>query len=76
MACRLETLLSASSCEIRYCSDCGIVHLIMGSITLRLSAEHFQVFGQDLNKGLAQLRVRTIAPDSRKRNNIVILHNR
>ena len=75
MACKLETLLNASTCELRYCRDCNVIHLMMGSITLRLSADHFQELAQDLNKGLAQFKVRKLSPDKSKANNITILHS-
>lgn len=75
MACQLETLLTASTCDIQYCADCGMVHLMMGSMTLRLSKDHFQEFAQDMGKGLSQLKVHTLAPEGFRANNVTTLHS-
>jgi hypothetical protein len=54
--CKPETLLNAPTCEIQYCSECEMIHLMLGSMTLRIPAEHFKELAKDLGKGLVQLQ--------------------
>lgn len=75
MACQLETLLTAATCDIQYCADCGMIHLMMGSMTLRLTTEHFQEFSQDLNKGVMQLKMSTLSTDGFRPDNVTTLHS-
>ena len=58
MQCQIETLLNAPTCEIQYCSDCEMIHLMIGSMTLRFPTEHFKALTQDLGQGLMQLNAR------------------
>ncbi|PCJ31431.1 MAG: hypothetical protein COA90_06110 [Gammaproteobacteria bacterium] len=57
-SCKPETLLKAPTCDIQYCADCDMIHLMMGAMTLRISAEHFQGLAQDMGKGLMKLKAR------------------
>lgn len=54
--CQTETLLNGTSCDLQYCPDCKMIHLILGSITLHLSEMHFQEFANDLAKGVYKLK--------------------
>ncbi|KAF3982108.1 MAG: hypothetical protein HFP81_01370 [Methylococcales symbiont of Hymedesmia sp. n. MRB-2018] len=53
--CQPEILLNASTCEIQYCPDCEMIHLMMGSMVLRIPTEQFKELTKDLGKGLSQL---------------------
>jgi hypothetical protein len=54
--CQLDTLYMSSTSDIQYCADCGLIHLTMGPITLRLSEKHYEELSRDVNKGLTQLK--------------------
>jgi hypothetical protein len=73
--CRPETLLTAPTCDIQYCADCGMIHLMMGSMTLRLSTDHFQEFAQDLGKGLMKLKARNRSSFNFHDHNVTTLHS-
>jgi len=50
-ACRPQTVFESSTVAIQHCPDCQMVHLTMGSITMRMSEHHFSQFSQDIGKG-------------------------
>lgn len=50
-ACRPQTVFESSTVAIQHCADCQMVHLTMGSITMRMSEQHFSQFSQDISKG-------------------------
>lgn len=56
--CQTEILLNGSSCDLQYCPDCKMVHLVLGSITLHLSEIKFQEFANDLRRGVFKLESR------------------
>lgn len=39
--CQSETIAEANGCVIQKCSDCGVYHLHVGPVTLRLRPEIF-----------------------------------
>jgi hypothetical protein len=73
--CQPETLLRAPTCDIQYCADCGMIHLMMGSMTLRLTTEHFQELAQDLIKGAWKLEKRNHPSSDFHSHNITTLHS-
>ncbi|MDC9724607.1 MAG: hypothetical protein PSN44_01635 [Gammaproteobacteria bacterium] len=73
--CQPETILSASTCDIQYCSDCGMIHLIMGAMSLRLSTGHFQELAKDLGKGTALLKARRNSAFNFHNQNVTTLHS-
>jgi hypothetical protein len=50
--CRPRTIFESATVDIQHCPDCELVHLTMGSITLRLTEHHFSQLAQDISKGL------------------------
>lgn len=52
--CQLETLLSSKTCDIQVCKCCGVFHLTMGPLSLRLNEAHFTDLVQDMGVALAQ----------------------
>jgi Zn-finger nucleic acid-binding protein len=50
-ACRPQTVFASATVEIQHCPDCQLIHLTMGSITMRMTEQHFSQFSQDLGKG-------------------------
>lgn len=54
-ACQLQTVFESSTVDIQYCQDCQLLHLTMGSITIRMSEHHFSQFAKDISKGLFEL---------------------
>lgn len=52
--CRLKTLISSNTCDVQYCDDCGMFHLNMGPLTLRLTETHFTDLANDLGMAVAQ----------------------
>jgi len=73
--CQLEMLATSASSELQYCADCGLVHLTMGPLTLRLSKKHFSEFARDMNKGLIQLKAKSFSSDSVVKDNVRTLHS-
>ncbi|MCX4187421.1 hypothetical protein [Methylophaga sp. OBS4] len=51
-ACRPQTVYESASVDIQHCPDCQMIHLTMGSITIRMTEHHFTQFAQDISKGL------------------------
>lgn len=74
-ACRTETLLEGSSCDLQYCPDCKMIHLALGSITLHVSEVHFQELANDLNKGLFKLKSRHKPAYDLHNETVVTLHS-
>ncbi|HEC60117.1 hypothetical protein LCGC14_0506980 [marine sediment metagenome] len=74
-ACQTETLLNGSSCDLQYCPDCKMIHLILGSITLHLSETHFQEFASDLGKGVFKLKSRKMPSFDLSNDSVVTLHS-
>ena len=74
-ACRPETLLSTTTCDIQYCADCKMIHLMMGSITLRIPEEHFQELAQDMGRGLIKLKARDRSSFDFNAHNVTTLHS-
>ncbi len=52
--CRPKTLITSSTCDVQYCDDCGMFHLNMGPLTLRLNEAHFIDLANDLGMAVAQ----------------------
>lgn len=50
--CRLHTVHVSPTVDIQHCPDCQMLHLTMGSITVRMSEQHFSQFAKDISKGL------------------------
>jgi hypothetical protein len=73
--CKLDTLLMSPNCEIQFCEDCGLVHLSMGPLTLRLSQSHYTEIARDLNRGLIQLQAKNLKTRSADETNIRTLHS-
>jgi hypothetical protein len=51
-ACRPQTVFESATVAIQHCPDCQMIHLTMGSITMRMSEHHFSEFAKDISKGL------------------------
>lgn len=51
-ACRTQTVFESATVDIQHCPDCQMLHLTMGSITIRMSEHHFSQFAKDISKGL------------------------
>ena len=39
--CKNRSLVSSDICRIKYCAECGAVHLDLGNMTLHLTTEQF-----------------------------------
>ena len=48
-ACKPATIFESKTVDIQHCPDCKMIHLTMGSITVRMSEHHFS---KDLSRGL------------------------
>lgn len=73
--CQPETILDAATCEIQYCSDCEMIHLMMGSMTLRIPTKYFQELAQDLGQGLMHLKAHKRSSFSFSKRNVTKLHS-
>ncbi|PHS33053.1 MAG: hypothetical protein COA95_01725 [Methylophaga sp.] len=73
--CKPETLLNASTCEIQYCSECEMIHLMLGSMTLRIPTEHFKELAKDLGKGLVQLQAYKQSSTNFNQRSVYTLHS-
>lgn len=51
-SCRLQTIFESSTVDIQHCPDCQMIHLTMGSITIRMTEHHFSEFAKDISRGL------------------------
>lgn len=56
--CELETIINADTCDIQLCPECEMLHINLGSITLRMSEAQFAAFTMDISKALFSLRQR------------------
>lgn len=74
-ACQTETLLKGSCCDLQYCSDCQMIHLALGSITLHLSEAHFEEFANDLRKGLFKLKSGHQSAHELINDSVITLHS-
>lgn len=54
-ACRPQTIFESPTVDIQYCQYCELIHLTMGSITIRMTEQHFTQYAQDITKGLFEL---------------------
>ena len=51
-SCRPQTIHESATVDIQYCPDCQMLHLTMGSITIRMNEHHFSQFAKDIGRGL------------------------
>ena len=58
--CQPETILNSQTCDVQYCEDCQMLHINMGSITLRMSEAHFAALAIDMSKAMFHMRQREI----------------
>ena len=72
--CQLDTLYMSSTCDIQHCADCGLIHLTMGPLTLRLSEKHYKDLALDINKGLIQMQSQR-GIESSDKSNVRTLHS-
>jgi len=54
-SCQPKTVFESSTVDIQHCPDCQLIHLSMGSITIRMSQQHFTQYAEDITKGLFEL---------------------
>jgi hypothetical protein len=73
--CRLDTLYMSEISDIQYCADCGLIHVTMGPITLRLSEKHYEKLSRDVNKGLIQLKSHRLNLNVDGKSNVRTLHS-
>ncbi|EGL53681.1 MAG TPA: hypothetical protein EYM37_01480 [Methylophaga aminisulfidivorans] len=64
-ACKPETIYESNTVDIQHCPDCKMIHLTMGSITVRMSEHHFTQFAQDMSKGLFEFNAAYAQPSLR-----------
>jgi hypothetical protein len=74
-SCRPETLLLGSSCDIQYCFDCKMLHLNVGSLTLRLSKKQYTELLGDMNQAATNLRHREMNDSLGQHSNVTTLHS-
>ncbi len=55
--CHPQTLVSTQTCDVQFCEDCGMFHLNMGPLTLRLTQAHFTDLANDLAMAVAQQKL-------------------
>jgi hypothetical protein len=55
-SCDLKNLVSSDISDVQYCDDCGLFHISMGPMSIRLSKAHYLAFVRDLNLARNQLR--------------------
>lgn len=63
--CRPETVFESNTVDIQHCPDCQLIHLTMGSITIRMSEHHFSQLAQDMGRGLFAFNANTNHPTLR-----------
>jgi hypothetical protein len=56
-SCIHQKLISNSLCEIKYCADCGTVHLSLGAMTLHLTDDQFEGLTKSLRRAIRRKRV-------------------
>ncbi|MFT7413521.1 MAG: hypothetical protein ACI9FO_000169 [Methylophagaceae bacterium] len=74
-ACQTETLLNGSNCDLLYCPDCKMIHLVLGAITLHLPEDHFQKLANDLSKGVFKLTSRNTSLENLFNDAAITLHS-
>jgi len=50
--CRPEVIFESDTVDIQHCPDCQLIHLTMGSITIRMTDHHFWQFAKDISRGV------------------------
>lgn len=50
-SCKPQTIFESSTVDIQHCPDCQMLHLTMGSLTIRMSEQHFSQFARDISRG-------------------------
>lgn len=73
--CQTEALFSGDSCDLQYCPDCKMIHMILGAVTLHLSEVNFQQFARDLEKGVYKLKSRELPSHDLFDDTIIKLHS-
>lgn len=63
-ACQPQTVFESSTVDILHCPDCQMIHLTMGSITLRMSEYHFSQFAKDISRGLFEFNTESVIQPS------------
>ncbi|HDY84186.1 MAG TPA: hypothetical protein ENI26_05920 [Methylophaga aminisulfidivorans] len=63
-ACKPETVYESNTVDIQHCPDCQLIHLTMGSITVRMSEHHFTQFAKDISRGLFEFNTDSVAQPS------------
>jgi hypothetical protein len=48
--CLLQTVYETQGLDIQYCADCGLLHVSLGSMTLRMSETQFEHLVADLSQ--------------------------
>jgi hypothetical protein len=64
--CHPQTLISTRTSDVQFCEDCGMYHLNMGPLTLRLNQEYFTDLANDLSMAIAQQKLLTKTKSSTK----------
>jgi hypothetical protein len=59
-SCQPKTVFESSTVDIQHCPDCQLLHLTMGSITIRMTEHHFSQFTKDISKGLFELNASSL----------------
>lgn len=54
--CQLILVVETRACEVWLCKDCGIVHLGIGPVSLRLKLTHFLKTVETLQKAVNEIR--------------------
>lgn len=71
--CLYEELVSGRICRVKYCADCGVVHLILGAMTLNLSSDQFEQLAQSLQQASQRKREIDSPPAVESRSGDVVL---
>ena len=53
--CKPRILASSAGCDLWMCSDCGIVNLGIGPVSIRLKPEHFKKITETMQDALQKL---------------------
>ncbi|MTI63351.1 hypothetical protein [Methylophaga sp.] len=60
-SCRPQTVFESSTVDIQHCPDCQMIHLTMGSITIRMTEHHFSEFAKDISRGLFEFNTDSVS---------------
>ena len=63
-ACRPYILFQSETLDIQHCPDCGLMHISLGTITLKMSEQQFMRFAKDMGQGLADFILTQHTPSS------------